>query len=182
MCVYVYVCVRVCVYVCVCVCVCVVQVALADIFCAAHLSAPFLVEELSLSGNQPVLEMLARKRMWQREKKVRHVCIHILLRHIYMYPLPLTAGDICMYPHRRTAGYIYVFTSCYGISIRMHICLWQVICVCIHLHLRQVIYVCIHLLLRHIYMYPHCLTAGDTYMFPHPVTVCIYVCTPTYSR
>jgi len=47
------------------------QVALADLFCAAHLSAPFLVEELSLSGNQPIGEMLARKRLWRREKKFK---------------------------------------------------------------------------------------------------------------
>jgi hypothetical protein len=43
------------------------SVALADIFCTAHLSSPTSVEELSLSGNQPVSEMLGRKRKWRRE-------------------------------------------------------------------------------------------------------------------
>ena len=179
-CVCVCICVCVCVCVCMCACVCVVQVALADIFCAAHLSAPFLVEEVSLSGNQPVLEMLARKRMWQREKKVILVCIHILLRHIYMYPHLLTAGDAYMHPHRLTAGYIYVSTSCYGIYICMHIHLRQVICVCTTFSYG--IYMCIHIVLRqviHTDMYPHPVTA---YIYPHPVTAYIYVCTSTYSR
>jgi hypothetical protein len=43
------------------------SVALADIFCTAHLSSPTAVEELSLSGNQPISEMLGRKRKWRRE-------------------------------------------------------------------------------------------------------------------
>ena len=43
------------------------SVALADIFCAAHLSSPSSVEELSLSGNQPIAKMLGRKRKWRRE-------------------------------------------------------------------------------------------------------------------
>ena len=43
------------------------SVALADLFCAVHLEAPLAVEELSLSGNQPLSEMLAKKRRWQRE-------------------------------------------------------------------------------------------------------------------
>ena len=38
------------------------SVALADLFCAVHLEAPLAVEELSLSGNQPLSEMLAKKR------------------------------------------------------------------------------------------------------------------------
>lgn len=46
-------------------------VALADLFCAAHVAVPTSVEELSLSGNQPVADMLGRKRKWRREKRVR---------------------------------------------------------------------------------------------------------------
>ena len=34
---------------------------------AAHLAAPTSVEELSLTGNQPISDMLARKRKWRRE-------------------------------------------------------------------------------------------------------------------
>ena len=34
---------------------------------AAHLAAPTSVEELSLTGNQPISDMLSRKRKWRRE-------------------------------------------------------------------------------------------------------------------
>ena len=43
------------------------RVALADVFCAAHLAAPVSVEELSLSGNQPIAKMLARKKKWRHK-------------------------------------------------------------------------------------------------------------------
>jgi len=42
-------------------------VSLASLWCTAHLSAPTSVEELSLSGNQPLSNMIARKLNWRRE-------------------------------------------------------------------------------------------------------------------